>query len=255
MNKLYAVTVLALAGLISGCSHHYYAPALYNNYDSYLPKPLSTDSVKTAIYATGGISSSTGIDLFHDYINIGQFDVGIAHSFKYVSIACGMFGFIGTYGNGSIHNPDPDDFDTKSFSGIGTKASVNLNMPLSDKIDFRFLGIEMAYSKEFGNFTDFRRKVNNRDDFHVNDNNVLFSGGATSEIAWRSNSGQIKYALRGYVGKSFGSFTNYNTAQTNNEGYITTQAMASFFMDIKRFCILVERQNFINLNVRVGYRF
>lgn len=257
MNKIYAITLLAAMIFLSACSDHFYAPALYNNNSSYQAKPMSTDSTKSANYITGGLGLGSGIDL-KDNTYIGQLSLDHANTFDNFNMAYGVFGFAGSYENTSIKQIEPQYFSTKFFAGLGGKASVNFFVPLNDKMDFRIIGIDLSYSNEFGDYADFRKSVRTVDGFHTDINNNLFSGGLTSEIAWRGrNNPEIHYAVKGYIGKTFGDhdFNDYTNSYYNNSEYNNLNYSASFFMQMKKYFIVIERQAIVNVNIRFGYQF
>lgn len=244
------------AVILSACSKHYYAPVLYKNDISYQAKPLSTDSSKTGNYISGGLGLANGIEL-NDNIYMGQLSFDRAHTFDNLNIAYGVFGFAGSYENTAIKSStDPNYFDTKSFAGLGARASANVFIPLNN-VDLRIIGVEFSYSKEFGDYADFRSKVKSNPDFFTDANSSVFSGGLTTEVAWRGhNNPSIHYAVRGYMGTTFGNHEFNNNFETQHQ-YTSDKLNvgASFFMQIKNYCIIIERQYLVNANIRFAYCF
>jgi hypothetical protein len=259
MKYIYQVLILAgCSFFITGCSQHYYAPILYNNNASYQPKPLSTDSNKSANYISGGLSFGAGADGFSDYFNMGQINIDRAYTFKHFSLAYGVFGAAGEYSNGTTYASEPNDFENKSFAALGAKLSFALTYPLNDHMDLRLPGLEFSYSKEFGDYLAFRDQVKDRPDYHVNNNNVIFMGGLTSELAWHGYSKlNIHYAVRFYVGTEFDNqdFSNYTDPISGNAHYTPRNVAASFYMEIKRYTFTIERQSIANASVSLGYHF
>ncbi|RKR83817.1 hypothetical protein BDD43_4031 [Mucilaginibacter gracilis] len=257
MKKIYALALLITVIFISGCNDHFYAPALYNNNSTYLAKPMHTDSAKSASYVSGGLGLGSGIDL-KDNTYMGLLRLDHANTFDNINLAYGVFGFAGSYENTSIEKTEANYFNNKFFAGLGANASANFFIPLNDKVDLRIIGIDLAYSSEFGDYADFRKAVRSQPGFHTDINNNLFSGGLTTEVAWRGrNNPQIHYAVKGYLGKTFGNhdFNDYTNSYYNNSEYNNINYSASFFVQMRKYFFVVERQNIVNVNLRVGYCF
>jgi len=257
MNKHYYQAFLSLAFLLSSCSR-FYAPVLYNNNASYQPKPLSTDSVKSANYVSGGLEWVPGID-FYDNIYMGQVSFDRANTFKFITVAYGAFGYAGAYQNTSIQQGDPNYFDSKSFAGFGGRASASFFIPLNPSVDFRIIGIELDYSNEFGDYSTFRNTMRNVDGFHTDINNQLFSGGLTTEVAWRGrHNPYIHYAIRGYMGRAFGNhdYNDYFDPDNNTHQYENLNWAASFCIQLKKYYFVFERQGTDgNTDIKFGLRF
>ncbi|MGZ4000627.1 MAG: hypothetical protein ACXVIY_08370, partial [Mucilaginibacter sp.] len=141
---------LTLAGclllILSGCDNHIYTPALYHQDIAYQPKPASFDTAKKASYLSGGMnyySDQTWTDL------LVSAQVNYSRGFVYnnFNLAYGVFGVAGDYAKGN-EGTAPDSFNDKFFGALGARASANL-FTSYDRMDFRYLGIEMAYSHEF----------------------------------------------------------------------------------------------------------
>ncbi len=70
------------------------------------------------------------------------------------NIADGVWGVAGDYERGS-GGTAPINFTTDKFFGAaGARISANL-FTTYERMDFRYLGFEMAYSHEFGAYSDF----------------------------------------------------------------------------------------------------
>jgi len=221
MNKQYYLAFLSLAFLLPACSR-FYAPVLYNNNASYQPKPMSTDEVKSANYVSEGLEWAPGLD-FYDNIYMGQLSIDRANTFKFITVAYGAFGYAGAYQNTSIQQGDPNYFSSRSFAGYGGRAAASFFIPLNERVDFRLIGVELNYSNEFGDYSDFRKASRQYSGFHTDINNQLLSAGLTTEVAWRGrHNPDIHYSLRGYVGKALGNhdyndFVDYDTKSSQYE--------------------------------------
>ena len=248
-------TIISAALLLSSCSH-YYAPVLYRNSAFYQPKPLSGDSAKSATYITGGLGASTGTNL-NDNIYMGQLSLDEAHTFDNFNLSYGVFGYAGTYQNTSLQTTDAGYFNSKAFLGYGGKFSADFFTKM-ENIDFRLLGVEFLYSNETGEYADYRNAVKANSNIYSDPNNSVFSGALTSEVAWKGKRNpDVQYSVRGYLGTTFGNHTYSNGTTTSqlDENNNKINVGASFFVQIKKYCITFERQNIANVNLRFGYRF
>lgn len=253
--KPYLVILAVL--ILSACNQHYYAPVLYKNNISYQAKPMSTDSAKTSNYIFGGLGYATGINPdLKDNIYMGQLSFDRAHTFDNINIAYGIFGFAGAYENTAHQSTDIGYFDTKSFAGLGARTSANLFVPLNN-VDLRIIGVEFSYSKEFGGYADFRSNAKSNPSFFTDANTDLFTGNLTSEVAWHGrNNPTLHYAVRGFLGTTFGNHEFGNNFETKHQ-YISDKVYfgGSFFMQVKNYCIVLERQYTSSVSLRFGYRF
>jgi hypothetical protein len=249
--KRYTHFFLAMALLLSSCSRHYYAPALFNNDISYLPKPASFDTAKSAVYISGGAGFGQGADVNHDGIGFGSIEASAAHTFKGANLAYGVFGFAGSITNGNSGDDNDNTYYTgkpgnyayqgsKGVYGAGARLSGNLYSKI-DNVDFRFLGFEAVYSKEFGNYARYRKLVSGVDDYYAYTQTRLLTVGLTSEALWHGAYNKDRqYALRGFLGRTFG---HYNRKAGPYDDGVTLQSVylaASFYMQIKRFFYITE---------------
>ncbi|PQA53698.1 hypothetical protein [Siphonobacter curvatus] len=148
----------------------------------YQPKPLaSRDSgVNTATYLGGVTLWGKG---YHEGFKNGQsqdrhwlglLQVSRAHSWNAATISYGAFGYLGQYyiGNSSfseypkdslgniINKPLPSIYrGNYGFYGFGFRGSAQLNAILGRNTNWRFLGVEMAYSREYGELTRIRQRI------------------------------------------------------------------------------------------------
>lgn len=256
------ITAILLVLFCTSCSKHYYAPALYNHDISYQPKPASFDSVKSATYVSLGGGFNEAID-DKNSISFGEFDISQGHAFKNVNLSYGAFGFVGGIDNYNYENEtkDPYSFSSKGFAGIGGRASVNMFKVL-DNVDFRYFGVEATYSKEYGDFASYRRLVQNLPDYHASTRTEMFTIGGTSEVIWHSrHSKNNQYALRLFLGKSIGDYSELKT--TSNEDFKMPQfplyLSVGYFMQIKNIWGAAElTRNDIampGLRIKFGYKF
>jgi hypothetical protein len=96
--NFYLPALALVTAFVSGCSDHVYGPALHKSDISYMPKPMSMDSVKSATYVSGGLVLDFGNNL-SDQLTSGQLNISEAHTFKNFNLAYGAFTSLGNYSN------------------------------------------------------------------------------------------------------------------------------------------------------------
>ncbi len=271
-NKNLPFTKIILGVIILclySCAQNIYTPALFKNDVSYLPKPMSSDIKKSDTYFSGTYGGSIGSN-FNDQINFGEIDISEGHVFNPFNIAYGIYGFTGNIRNNnysdSLHNLDPNVFQTKSFSGIGARLSGNLFDMVSKRTDFRMIGFEASYSKEFGDYAAYRTAVQNLPGYYSYTSNQLFTLGGTSEIIWKSMSvPELQYSFRLFIGKTFGDFnsvfaladhnTYYSNSDYNNKSVLEA---LSFNMRFRHIIFSFESNGSVffldNLRFKFGYK-
>jgi hypothetical protein len=213
-----------VAALLTSCSK-VYSPALYHQDIAYQPKPASFDTAKSATYLSGGINLYSNPSL-SDLAISTQFNLSQGHVFDHFNLAYGAFGVLGDYQNGAINNGQPNYFNDKFFGAVGGRASVNAFTNLG-RADFRYIGVEVAYSHEFGSYADFRNSVSGQPDFFADTRADLFTIGLTTEVIFHNvdNLG-FQHGVRGFLGTTLG----YN--QLDNTAYVADTPEAKLFRNI-----------------------
>src|SRR6202012_1285125 len=92
--------------------------------------------------------------------------VSRGYVFNNFNLAYGAFGVVGDYEKGTEDSNYPNNFTDKFFGAVGGRFSANL-FTTYDRMDFRYLGVEMAYSHEFGSYANFRKTVSTLPGYHV----------------------------------------------------------------------------------------
>src|SRR6185312_15257168 len=232
--------------VLESCSH-VYTPALYHHDIAYQPKPSSFDTAKTASYISGGYFASTNVNL-NDFEEAGEVNFSRGYIFKHLNLAFGTFGMLGDYENSAISPDQPNYFNTKFFGAVGGRVSANLySNSESERSEYRYLGIEAAYSHEFGNYAMFRQSIVNKPGYYVDPRTDLFTAGLTTEILVRSQSKVIQQSFRLFFGTTFGynslydSYYNNKDVSTNtfpqllNLGFIDIYPKASYYIKFKNY--------------------
>lgn len=204
MRHLHIPLLLLFAAMLSSCSQ-IYIPALYHQDIVYQPKPASWDSTKRATYISIGYNDNSGANTADD-LGSGQLNISQAYTGKNFNIAYGVFGVAGSYTrDSSFIKTGADYFTQKFFGAVGGRFSANLYTH-SGRVDFRYLGIEAAYSHEFGSYADFRRSLADNPDFNVDPRTDLVSLGLTSEVLFhRRRDNNFENGFRFFLGGTFGN--------------------------------------------------
>ena len=252
-KNLYLIACLALA--LTSCSK-VYTPALFHQDIAYMPKPASFDSVGTMVYVSVGGNVHPDLHL-EDMLYSGQANLSVGHRFNGFNLAYGAFAELGNYRSGNQNTTDPNYFSNLSFGAVGGRFSANLYKKMPNA-DFRYIGIEAAYSHEFGDFATFKKRTYNNSDFYIDPRINLFSVGLTTEVIFHSTSNpDLRHGLRGFLGVTLG----HN--ELNNTYYSDDEASEKLFREIfPKFSYFINyRHIFGVIDVgsgfmgRVGYRF
>ncbi|MDB5015327.1 MAG: hypothetical protein JWQ84_159 [Mucilaginibacter sp.] len=255
MNFKPLLTLCCIALLFASCSH-VYTPALYHQDIAYQPKPASFDSVKARNYISGGFNAYSNT-FYNDFLVSGQLNLSRGYVFKNFNIAYGAFGVFGDYQNGAISQGQPNYFSDKFFGAVGGRFSANAYVN-SDRVDFRFIGVEMAYSHEFGSYANFRQYINTQPNYYVDPRTNLFTIGLTTEVYFHNvgNTG-FQHGIRGFLGTTLGynelSTTYYTSETATDRMFRNIFPKVSYFITFKDFFGTIEAgQNFM---LRFGYKF
>jgi len=254
MNLKHLTFAALIALLFSSCVS-VYSPALYHQDIAYQPKPASFDTVKSASYVSAGFNNYLNSD--QDLMQSGQFNLSRGHAFKNTNLAYGAFGVFGDLENSSIQQGKPYYFTDKFFGAVGGRASFNFFVN-SGRTDFRFLGIEAAYSHEFGDYLDFRRTVNGKSGIIADTRSDLVTIGLTTEILFHNwGNTHIQHGLRGFLGTTFGNndleYGTDNFEPDNSKLFRQFFPKVSYFINFNKFfCTAEAGQQFF---VRFGIKF
>jgi hypothetical protein len=255
MNKKHFLLIGCLAVLLSSCTR-VYSPALYHQDIVYQPKPTSFDKEKAASYISAGSNIYTNSSL-NDVIVSGQLNLSQGYVFDNFNVAYGAFGALGDYQNGSSDTKAAAYFKDKFFGAVGGRASVNAFVH-SDRVDFRFIGMEAAFSHEFGDYLSYRQMLQQIGGFYVDPRADLFTIGLTTEVIFHNrNNTDFQHGIRGFLGTTLGHNNLNDTYYADNT--VTTRMLhnifpkASYYIKYKQFFGTIEAGSCVFL--RAGYRF
>jgi hypothetical protein len=255
MNKKYLLLPGLLAVIFTSCKH-VYSPALYHQDIAYQPKPASFDTKKDATYISGGLNAYTNYNL-NDVITAGQLELSRGYVFDNFNVAYGAFGVLGDYQSGQTDKNSAAYFSDRFFGVVGGRFSVNAYVH-HDRADFRFIGMEMAYSHEFGDYNTFRRNLSNNAGFYVDPRTNLFTIGLTTEVIFHNQDDKdFQHGIRGFLGTTLGynplNDTYYKDQTTTNRMFRALFPKASYFIKYKDYFGTIEAGS--GVLVRFGYKF
>lgn len=268
MSYLYRIVFFcSCIVLLTRCTeHNYRLGAGFHAHDLiYQPKPLaSRDSgVNTATYLGGvvlwgsGYADSRNGGQGGDNHQLGLLQFSRAHSWNAATLSYGTFGYLGQY---TISPNSFSKYDTitvggirqykqlpsayagsYNFYGFGFRGSAQLNAVLGRNTNWRFIGVDMVYSREYGNLTRIRQVIPQRsvangmggagfkpgyDHWYIARQTGLFTIAVTTEMVFSSNqvrdrSFTLKYSLgtssRPYANTHWFTISNFVFALQSKE--------------------------------------
>ncbi|MFI5138719.1 MAG: hypothetical protein ACHQIM_12905 [Sphingobacteriales bacterium] len=256
-NKI--ILLVSFASLISASCSNVYTPALYHQDIVYQPKPASFDTVKAANYFSAGIgvnnTTNSGINGSNQLFS-GQFNLSRGYVFNNFNLACGAFGFFGDYKNDVIKQ-GPNYFSDKFAGAVGGRASADIFIS-SGNADIRIIGLEAAYSHEYGSYAGFRQFINTNNFYYTDPRTNLFSMGLTSEVIFHNRYNNMEHGIRGFVGTTFGyNELNYRYLPTQETSGLNRPSKifgnVSYFIKVKKYFATFETGE--NIFLRVGLTF
>jgi hypothetical protein len=180
----------------------------------------------------------------------------VGHRFDNFNIAYGAFGVFGSYQH-SGNKTDADYFTGKFFGAVGGRFSANAFVT-SGNADIRFIGVEMAYSHEFGSYADYRQELVRRGGYFVDPRTNLYTIGLTTEVIFhgRRNNG-FQHGIRGFLGTTVGhndlNDSYYDNETVGERFYHNIFPKASYFITFKNYFGTAEIGN--NFFLRFGLKF
>jgi len=258
MNLKQLLLLCSATILFASCSH-IYEPALFHQDIVYQPKPTSFDTVKVANYISGGFNANANSN-FNDFLVSGQLNLSRAYVFNNFNLSYGAFGTVGQYDSDQSNKNAANYFTYKYFEALGGRFSANAFIT-SGRADIRFIGIEVAYSHEYGTYADYRKYLNAQSGYLVDPRTNLLTLGLTSEVIFHNvNNKGFQNGIRVFLGGTLGHINLYDNPNVpvNIFGGITAAnfnifAKASYFIKVKNYIGTVEIGN--GLFLRFGYKF
>lgn len=263
--KIKNLLILCAAALLLASCSQVYSPALYHHDIAYQPKPTSFDTVKSATYISAALVTYPSEDYNNTLVG-GQINISQGQTFKNFNIAYGAFGSFGDYQNGTGNKTSSTYFYDKTFGAVGGRFSANF-FTTSDNADFRFIGMEAAYSHEFGAYSDYRKSVINANQLpasgvsqstiYVDPRTDLFTIGLTTEVIFHNRNNTLTHGIRGFLGTTLGNNplnnTLYNTDTPQERFFRDLFPQASYFIKYKNYFGTAEIGN--QFFIRFGLAF
>lgn len=258
--KIYLPLILLLllysSCVVTGPQINLYGPAMYSSDISYQPKPMSSDSNHGAAYVSLSYLSAEAPNNTNsfDMITAGLINIGQGYTFNNFNLSYGAFGAVGDYGNQTNKDATQSSyFNGKSFGTLGGRFSAN-TFVASDNVDIRFIGVEMAYSHEFGNYADFRKSITGHPNIFTDTRTDTFTVGGSSEVIWHGRK-QWQYGFRLFLGRMIGDNAYRNSAAPDQLYYPVTNIVSfAYFMQLKKVFFVYEIHT-EGAEIRAGLRF
>lgn len=251
------IMIIYSSCVVKGPQINVYGPAMYARDIAYQPKPLSSDSVHHATYVSGAYFQGNPPNSKNssDAISGGQLNIGQGLTFENFNLSYGAFGGLGSYQNKNVTNTtEPTYFTSKYFENLGGRFSANAFINAGN-VDIRFLGFEMTYSHEFGDYAAYRQSVTGLPNYYTDTQTDLVTLGVTSEVIWHSTRRPLQFGIRLFLGDALGN-TNYRNPNAFGQVYYTNTFPASlaYFMQVKNVFFIGEVTT-EGGNLKVGLRF
>lgn len=238
MKTCYFLILLFLIGLSSCMSskpNQSLLPAsLYSNM-KYIPKPFLQDSIKSKVFVSLNYQTFNRDDK-HMITNATEFAFTRGHTFKNF-----QFGYGASYTSGKASYDRYDNTgkllnrDKSNFNSILLQTSFN-GIVKKKNIEYRYLSLDLAYSKEGGNYKIDRANLEGKKFYTTLSNTSIYTIGLSSEIAKKSD--DIGLAIRFGLAKNIGNFVYVNELNKtiNNEifPYVT------FYLNYKQISVTSE---------------
>jgi len=250
------IAIICSPVLFYGCSSHVYAPALYHQDIAYMPKPASFSKEKVAAYASGGVNLYSD-PTYQNTQESAQFNLSQGFRFDKANFAWNVFGVAGDYSKSQDINGQYVDFKDKFFGAAGARISANL-FTTYEKMEWRYLGFEAVYSREFGDYANYRKQVAPNPDYLADPRTELVSVGLTTEFVFHGQNTEIVHGIRGFLGTTFGR-NILNDPRYDDQNDFNTRLFramvprASYFINIRQFFAVAEVGNAFFL--RAGVKF
>ena len=210
MRKPLIYLLSATSILLGGCyTESYFQSPLQGNATSYKAIPRQADSLSSATYINGTIFGGGANELINDNFCGFTGTIHRAHNF-------GMFqGFYGITGSAGIYQTDDRKdrkvrdqyirtiipFKNHFFGSLGATSGINIVMPFKNG-EWRAVGVEGSWQKEFGNYYQFRRSLPDSNAVFIERRNYYATWGISSEVLGKVS----KHITLGYKAAYIASF-------------------------------------------------
>jgi len=129
---------------------------------------MVSDSTHQAVYASGGISIGAANQTLRDVVFSSQLSIHQAHTYSHFQFFYGAtaiagnyhiaedynaYNYYGSYPGTSIHRGN------RFFAGLGAFAGADIVIPFRTGSEWRVIGVETNFQREFGDYQQFRSEL------------------------------------------------------------------------------------------------
>ncbi|MFH4964906.1 hypothetical protein V8G69_07875 [Gaetbulibacter sp. M235] len=179
MKTLVKLLIIALMPILSSCGvKRVYTTASYESLKSYTEKAHYNNEKSSSFYVAGDINfgkHEQESENFNDKTTLATFSIYQSITDKHYNFYYGLGSGFGTYRFTKGFENLIEDKEKKNFYNLNFKTGINYTMPRR-VIDYRFIGLEIAYHNEFGPYQNKLSdllKSNNSELLIVNDKSLL----------------------------------------------------------------------------------
>lgn len=214
MKTLTLIFIVASTAL-TGCVHQgYFLSPFQANNQPYKAIPMVSDSVHRSVYAATGISIGSANQSLSDVVFTFQGSVHQAHTFENVQVFYGGTGVIGNYFlqdyysynfQGSTNPNVPiTSRGNRYFAGLGAFGGANIVIPFATGSEWRVLGIETNFQREFGDYQALRLKLPDSSAQAITRDKYFHTIGFTTNVIkkFRKSGNSFGYKCGFYIGTS-----------------------------------------------------
>lgn len=271
MKKNFTYLLLLTVIVASSCNRRAYYLSPFNaNSNSYYTKPMVADSVKSAFYASGGASLGWANYQGSDNLYNAQFSLHRSHTGTNIQAFYGVTAALGLYRVKALKNDSTLFFDPyeinkggadQFFGGVWFNGGVNAVIPF-EKAEWRVLGIQAAWGKEWGDYYQFRRSLADSAASTIYKDDRFGNIGLTTEVVWRlKNNGAIgmkfAYGETFYrknidLSKSTSTYTYYLEPGYYTGTFHVTKENTTFYMQFNKAAYATILQFGVNCKIASG---
>jgi len=217
-----------------------YVPVMLGAGISYMPRPTSEDTVKMLNYISGGYVKTSALDNESESSNSAQLAFSRGYRSRNFNFAFGADGFLGSYSNRFFKPGDAEYFKRSNFYGYQLKTSFNVYKKINN-LDFRFIGLSLSYSNEFGDFKEFRQRIHHTENFYSIPSPKIVSLGLSSELVIHDNR-YVKYGMRLMVDNTLSdvAFRGLDSDQKPGGRAPRSNLSGAFFVQRKKVFLILE---------------
>jgi hypothetical protein len=226
----------------------YFFSPLQANTSSYQAMPVGSDSLKSAVYADGSLSVGGLNQNWRDGVYSFRGGIHRSHAIENVRLYYGASLVLGDYDvkpfnyvtSGSNNGNTDLTIGNKTFGAYGFNGGFSFTTALGRKGEWRFIGVEGSFFREFGEYYNFRKLLPDSAANIIERNQQTGSLGINTELVFKGRSNNkfgIKIAGGSYLHQVRSHFynTNYTPGQTydlvyfSNTYHFTVNKVTGFF--------------------------